>query len=209
MNVEQIRQHIDELIRKKGKNYRALSMAIGKNEAYLHQYINKGSPLRLPEEQRRKLAKLLETDEQELTDITLPKTLETSSYTKNAVLEICSLLSPDTEGFMSLPLTQISAISSASPENIKIFAVSGDSMQPTLKDGDYIFVDTSVQKFSSDGLYVVIFGDNPTIRRMQQISQNEVLLISDNTNYKQVTLPFKKLNIIGKVVYAFKSEKIA
>ena len=209
MTVDQIRHHIDELIRQKGKNYRSLSMAIGKNEAYLHQYINKGSPLRLPEEQRRKLATLLEVDEQELTDIKLPKTLQSAiTHSENTTIEMLSLDSGKTTGFWSLPLKEVSSVSHTDPDNLKLFCVSGDSMLPTLKDGDYIFADCSVQNFTGDGLYIISIGDRLTIRRIQQISPNDVSLISDNINYKSVNTSIKKLKIIGRIFYALKAEKI-
>lgn len=212
MDIDQIRRHIDDLIKQKGKNYRSLSMAIGKNEAYLHQYINKGSPLRLPEEERRKLALILAVDEQELTDIQLPKSITSSaSNTNNATIEmmVSGASTAYTTGFWSLPLSEFSAISQAAPENVKLFRVSGDSMQPTFKDGDYVFADTSSDKFSSDGLYLIGANGHLAIRRIQQISPSEALVISDNNNYKNVPVPFKKLKIIGKIIYALHAEKIA
>ncbi|HCU58718.1 MAG TPA: hypothetical protein DIC64_01920 [Alphaproteobacteria bacterium] len=211
MNIDQIRKHIDTLIKEKGKNYRSLSMAIGKNEAYLHQYINKGSPLRLPEEQRRKLALLLDVDEQELTDIHLPKTiLQTTGHSKTTLIEIISSNPAQaSSGFLSLPLSDYSNITSASSENVKMLRINGDSMAPTLKDGDYILADLSTPSFSSDGLYVIRQAAALTVRRIQQISSSEFLIIPDNSNYKGITIPAKKLEIIGKVIFFFKTEKVA
>jgi len=211
MNIDQIRSHIDKLIQEKGKNYRSLSLAIGKNEAYLHQYINKGSPIRLPEEQRRKLASLLDVDEQELTDIKLPKIISVQAgCLKSNLIE---MISPDSEqksvGFLSLPDSDYSAITRTSSDMVKMLRINGDCLSPTLKDGDYILADFSTQSFLTDGLYVVSLAGNLLIRRIQQISSSEFLLISDNSNYKSVTVSSKKLSIVGKVIFALKSEKIA
>jgi len=211
MNIDQIRSHIDKLIQEKGKNYRSLSLAIGKNEAYLHQYINKGSPIRLPEEQRRKLASLLDVDEQELTDIKLPKIISVQAgCLKSNLIE---MISPDSEqksvGFLSLPDSDYSAITRTSSDMVKMLRINGDCLSPTLKDGDYILADFSTQSFLMDGLYVVSLAGNLLIRRIQQISSSEFLLISDNSNYKSVTVSSKKLSIVGKVIFALKSEKIA
>ena len=214
MNIDQIRRHIDKLIKEKGKNYRALSMAIGKNEAYLHQYINKGSPVRLPEEQRRKLAALLNVDEQDLTDIKLPKFIETPSlHTSNTTIEMVAI-DPSLEtqfktaGYWSAPLSDLTNISAKKSEYLKMLHVTGDSMQPTVKDGDYIFTDISLNTFSGDGLYLILHNKNVLLRRLQQVADNEVLLICDNTNYKAVSTPIKKIKVIGKIVYALKAEKI-
>ena len=82
-------------------------------------------------------------------------------------------------------------------------------MHPTFKDGDYVFADTSTAKFLSDGLYLIEVNDHFAIRRIQQISPSEALLISDNNNYKSVTVSLKKLKIVGKIIYALHAEKIA
>jgi phage repressor protein C with HTH and peptisase S24 domain len=46
----------------------SLSLAIGRNHAYLHQYVMTGSPRELKESDRRTLAHLLDCDESELRD---------------------------------------------------------------------------------------------------------------------------------------------
>ncbi|WP_150318193.1 S24 family peptidase, partial [Enterobacter hormaechei] len=41
---------------------------------------------------------------------------------------------------------------------IKVITVNGDSMEGTIDPGDFVFVDTSVNHFEGDGIYVFIFG---------------------------------------------------
>lgn len=50
----------------KGLSLATLSAKIGRNAAYLQQYIARGTPRRLPEEERLHLAMALEIDEREL-----------------------------------------------------------------------------------------------------------------------------------------------
>jgi hypothetical protein len=71
-NTDEIRKKIKRLINERGLNYAQLSLAIGKNIAYLQQFIKNGSPRRLGEVERHRLAQILHVDEQELTDLTLP-----------------------------------------------------------------------------------------------------------------------------------------
>lgn len=211
MNVEQVRTHIANLIREKGKNLRSVSLAIGKNEAYLHQFIHKGSPLRLPEEDRRKMADLLNVDEQELTDIKLPNTI--TPVLKHARTALIEMISPNvscgTVGFLSFPLADFANMTTASADTIKAVRISGDSMAPTLKDGDYILADISQSAFTTDGLYLISLSDNLVVKRLQQINDTEFLVLSDNTNYKSVTMDLKNITIAGKIVYVFKGEKLA
>ncbi|MEH3046525.1 hypothetical protein [Sphingomonas adhaesiva] len=59
----------DTIIRvaaERGESLSALSRKIGRNEAYLQQYVGRGSPRRLPEEERRMLAIVLNIDERRL-----------------------------------------------------------------------------------------------------------------------------------------------
>ena len=67
-NADEIRKKIARLIIERGLNYAQVSMALGKNIAYLQQYIKNGSPRRLGEVERHKLSQILQVDEQELTD---------------------------------------------------------------------------------------------------------------------------------------------
>ena len=45
------------------RQLRRLSRALGQNDAYLQQYLHRGSPLQLPEAVRHELAALLDVDE--------------------------------------------------------------------------------------------------------------------------------------------------
>ena len=49
-----------------GHSLAALSREIGRNDAYLQQFVTRGSPRRLPENERLKLAQFLRIDEREL-----------------------------------------------------------------------------------------------------------------------------------------------
>lgn len=70
-DTEEIRKKIARLITERGLNYAKVSLNIGKNIAYIQQFIKNGSPRRLGEVERQKLARLLKVDEQELTDLPL------------------------------------------------------------------------------------------------------------------------------------------
>ena len=70
-NIDDVRKKIGRLIVEKGLNYAQVSLAIGKNIAYIQQFIKNGSPRRLGEVERHKLAQILRVDEQELTDLPL------------------------------------------------------------------------------------------------------------------------------------------
>ena len=51
-----IRKRLDELIRERGQDYAQVSRLIGRNPAYIQQFIKRGVPRRLSEEDRHRLA---------------------------------------------------------------------------------------------------------------------------------------------------------
>lgn len=61
--LDPVRARILSGAQKKGVSLSALSVEIGRNVSYLHQFIHKGSPRKLDEDDRRKIAALLELDE--------------------------------------------------------------------------------------------------------------------------------------------------
>jgi transposase-like protein len=81
-DTEEIRKKIAALINERGLNYAQVSLQLGRNIAYIQQFIKNGSPRRLGEVERQKLAKILNVDEQELTD--LPLHTSTASSSVNA-----------------------------------------------------------------------------------------------------------------------------
>ena len=63
---DDVREKIKVLIKKKNYNLRDLSRNMKKNDAYLQQYLYRGTPKVLPEEYRYLLAKLLDVNVNEL-----------------------------------------------------------------------------------------------------------------------------------------------
>ena len=59
---DDVREKIKKIIKKKNYNLRDLSRNIKKNDAYLQQYLYRGTPKVLPEEYRYMLAKILEVN---------------------------------------------------------------------------------------------------------------------------------------------------
>ena len=58
------REFLDRLIHERRENYGALSRLIGRNPAYIQQYIKRGTPRKLDEADRRTLARYFGIEEQ-------------------------------------------------------------------------------------------------------------------------------------------------
>ena len=61
--MDQARQTLDELIIKRKVNYASISRLLGRNPAYIQQYIRRGSPKHLDDADRRVLAQFFGVNE--------------------------------------------------------------------------------------------------------------------------------------------------
>lgn len=84
---------------------------------------------------------------------------------------------------------------------VKGIQVDGDSMEPTLRDGDYVLIDENTT-FGVNGVYAIQLGGQILIKRLQFKMDGTVLIISDNNKYQNETfnpsenqLPFQVLGL--------------
>ncbi|WP_272536997.1 XRE family transcriptional regulator [Providencia sp. PROV206] len=68
-------------------------------------------------------------------------------------------------------------------ETVKMITVKGDSMSETFEPRDQIFVDTTVDHFDGDGIYVFILDNQLYIKRLQ-MQYKKLAIISDNPRYE-------------------------
>ena len=85
-------------------------------------------------------------------------------------------------------------------ENLAGLYVHGDSMQPTLNDGDMVIC-TSLGWDNSEGLSAIRLNGNGYVKRIQ-VGAGKIIINSDNPKYKPIeeSLESDNLQIIGKVV---------
>ena len=66
MELDPVRLRVLALLKERGSDLRKASLAMGRNAAYIHQYLYRGSPKVLSEDDRIALAEHLGVDEDEL-----------------------------------------------------------------------------------------------------------------------------------------------
>jgi len=70
--------------------------------------------------------------------------------------------------------------------------ISGDSMEPTLHDGEPVIFDRSSRQVDREGVYVLTVGDDLFVKRVRRVPQGDgtiaLELISDNPAYEKITL---------------------
>lgn len=89
-----------------------------------------------------------------------------------------------------------------SPNNMSLIKVSGDSMEPTLRDGDLALVDHGRNNIASQGgIYAIALDDEIMVKRVQPIFPNKLLVISDNKQYPAQEIAAENVRVNGKVIW--------
>ena len=90
----------------------------------------------------------------------------------------------------------------ADPANLRIMHVEGDSMMPTLHDGDVVLVDLARALPTPPGIFVLFDGIGLVAKRLEHIPNSDpprVRVISDNTFYTPYERTADEIKIIGRV----------
>ncbi len=78
----------------------------------------------------------------------------------------------------------------------------GDSMEPTLKDGDIVLIDTAQRDIlQQDRIWAVSYGDLGMIKRVRRLPGGTYQLISDNPNVTPISAYDGEMHVIGRVVW--------
>ncbi len=85
-------------------------------------------------------------------------------------------------------------------KNIEAINVTGDSMEPTLNNGNIIFIDKTKQDISKDGIYAFVNENGLFVKRIQRRVDGAIDIISDNKEYPMQIAKKQEINVLGKVV---------
>lgn len=105
---------------------------------------------------------------------------------------------PFTQEFLNRKLGRVT------PDGLIILEADGDSMSPTIADGDLIMVDQKVERIT-DGIYAFLLNDMALIKRLRRSVSGDIDVISDNPHYENERLnadEFQQFSLIGKVVWS-------
>ena len=199
------------LVNKHGASLAGLSELIGRNSTYLQQFIRKGSPRKLEENDRRTLAQFFGIDESELR---VPEDNSSANLAVRARADWIdvprlALGASAGGGLLGGEELAIGAFrfgarwlreQGLDPAQLSAIRVEGDSMEGTLRDGDEILVDRT-PRVHRDGIHVVRVGDALLVKRLDIGRPGVVALVSDNPAYRTLELPLEEVAVIGRVVW--------
>ena len=210
--MDNVRATLDQLIRDRGEDYASLSRLIGRNPAYIQQFIRRGSPRRLAEADRRTLARYLAVEEHVLGApvpegapllsadlVSVPRLALEASAGPGALVDQEEALVRF--GFDARWLRRLTT----TPQLVSAISVRGDSMHPTLGEGDEILVDRGdAGARLRDGIYVLRFHEALLVKRLALNPANRRISIrSDNPAYPAwEDCDPAEINVIGRVIWA-------
>jgi phage repressor protein C with HTH and peptisase S24 domain len=203
------RSALQRLIDEKGEDYSSLSRLLGRNAAYIQQYIKRGNPKKLAEDDRRLLARYFGVSEALLGGpdsdapaqdvVTVPRLDVSASAGAGAFAgdeQARSRIAFDRKWLRGV---------SGDPKQLSMIRVEGDSMLPTLSDGDEILVDSGdASARLRDGIYVLRMDDVLMVKRLAiNPAAKRVTVKSDNPAYPSwPDCPLGQVDVVGRVVWA-------
>lgn len=202
MNLDPVRTRVLKLIEDRNADLKNASLKIGKNAAYLHQFIFRGTPKVLPEDVRQPLAEFLGVDEDSLRHRRVPPRKPRAKVSAHGddVGVVPAHASRVPDGFIGIPEIDVRASAGpgafhegleetkvtwlfpeaivrhefrAPPNELRMITVDGDSMEPLLSSGDRILIDTSQRVPVPPGIFVIWDGMGLVAKRVEHIPNSE------------------------------------
>lgn len=203
MTAADPRAALARLVAAHGESYAALSRLLGRNPAYLQQYVARGTPRTLSERDRSKLAAWFRVDEAMLGG---PE--RSAGPVTVRRLDVAASAGPGgiVEGETALGATAIDAglVRSLGVDAgaLSMIRARGDSMLPTIADGDEILVDTSDRRVTSrPGIFVVRLDGALMVKRVARDGLG-LAIRSDNPAYPAIDgAAARGAEMIGRVVW--------
>jgi phage repressor protein C with HTH and peptisase S24 domain len=195
----------------RGEDLDGLSRMLGRNPAYIQQFVRRGVPKRLKEEERRKLAQYFSVSEALLGG---PPETEAApnglvSVKRHPVSVSAGPGAVVTEElgkpYFAFDERWLKSLTASTPGKLSIVRVEGDSMSPTLNAGDDVLVDLGDSGDRlRDGIYVLRIDDSVVVKRLALNPMGRRATIqSDNPAYPDwPDCGLDEINCIGRVIWS-------
>ena len=200
---------LEKLCAERGEDFAGLSRMLGRNPAYIQQYVRRGVPKRLGEEERRKLARYFSISESLLGGpaeeqgiaglVSVVRTPVRASAGPGAIP-----YEETGKPYLAFDEAWLKALTASPAARLSIIRVEGDSMAPTLNSGDDILVDLGdCTERLRDGIYVLRADDALVVKRLAlHPVGRRVTVQSDNPAYPDwPDCGIDEINCIGRVIW--------
>lgn len=217
-----LRQKLDHLIRTSSHDdYASISALIGRNHAYVQQFIKRGVPKCLRDDDMEKIIGHFNIsqdyfgspDDFPNPGLDLSEGLEgefDQDYIQVNVYDIEAAAGAgsvvennEIANKLAFKKSWIRSSSNATADDLAVITVSGDSMNPTLYDGDHILVDMTLTTLNNDGIYVLRNDDMILVKRISLNPITKLCTIKSDNNFYQSWEGCQPadLDILGRVIW--------
>jgi len=220
-----VRRRLLRLLTAKGSTLRTASVAMGRNDAYLQQFVYRGTPKVLAEDDREILAEhlgcrpeLLKHGRSFRLSTHARRPPPSDAYSApigySAVPEADVRMEPDAEALHGelretgeawlFADSFIRHRLRADPGDLWMIEVDGDSMEPLLSSGDHILIDASRTVPAPPGIFVIWDGIALIAKRIEHVPHSDpprVVLKSLNPAYDSHERPAEKIRVVGRAVW--------
>jgi transcriptional regulator with XRE-family HTH domain len=134
------------------------------------------------------------------------KPLSYKDMQETALYDSASATGTSTQDWI-IPKTVLHEKTNAPPEQIKIFEVRENTMEPDFTHGEHVLIDTSNKTPSPPGVFVVSDDFNYLLRYCEVVSKAKPTKIRMTANHKMFlpqTLKLEDFDIIGRVIAKLK-----
>ncbi len=94
-------------------------------------------------------------------------------------------------------------LSYSSVENLKLISGRGDSMAPTIRNGDALLIDAGVTSVEADAIYFFMMRGQHHVKRIQR-NLDGLTIISDNPQYREIEVPGDRetdIQVLAQIIY--------
>ncbi len=203
-------------------DYANLSRKVGKNHAYFHQYLTQGKPGVLPEDVRDRLAEVFGMPAVAFKTGMIPKGMgeeappefkaaprvgeqaEIPEMDVRASAGSGSIVEYDErKGSWGFPANWLRMELNASPTEVYLITIEGDSMPGILEAGDKALVNVADKRPTPPGTFLLHDGLGLVAKRVEYIDGSDpptIRISSTNQAYKTYERTLSEARILGRIV---------
>lgn len=206
------RQVLGDLAKSSALGYAGLSRLIGRNSAYIHQFVNRGIPKKLDERDRATLARHFGIDEVRLGGsengcLSNNRTVWLPIHSANSDVE--GISNGEVGGQIRrvpFDIDWLASITDCDSSELCLIQSTSDVMSPAILHEDVVLVSRN-PKSLQDGIYALNLDGSVVFRRIARCpGGSELQMICDNSRYPVwEDINPSSLSVIGRAVWISRS----
>ena len=108
----------------------------------------------------------------------------------------------ESKGFVPFKEDWLKGLSRGELTSLRVVRGEGDSMQPTILDGDIVLIDMAQSNINAqDRIWAVFWGDLGMIKRVRRTPGGSFMLLSDNPAISPIEAVDGEMHVLGRVIW--------